>query len=83
MRVGINHKENKMKHSNVNVAYIQEVMIDTFAMPEREQAAEWDMVIDFMDGVISAQPMASYQYYEAVNTREVFVQTSREVKHFV
>ena len=71
-----------MRHSNVNVAYIQEVMIDTFAMPEQDQAAEWTMVIEFMDGIISSQPIGSYGYYEAVNTREVFIQTSREVKDF-
>ena len=71
-----------MRHSNVNITYIQEVITDTFAMAEREQAAEWEMVIDFMDGVISQQPRGSYPYFEAINTKEVFIQISKEAKDF-
>ena len=56
--------------------YIQDVIKEIFAAPEREQPAEWAKIIDHLDYMIGEG------YNNAVYPRKIFLSIMAEAKSF-
>ena len=58
---------------------IKDTMNVIFAMPERDQPAAWEDMIEFMDGVINKK---GAHRKAAIQTQEIFKSVAREAKYF-
>lgn len=62
---------------SIDIQFIQDIISHVFAMPEREQAAEWQSVISQMDANIASNP-----FPQEITARDIFIEVAKEAKHF-
>ena len=69
--------------NDTQIDIMQDIINRVFAMPEREQAAEWDKVIGFMDDFINRDGGNKQGIAAAIEAQAVYISIAKEAKYFV
>ena len=83
--VTLNKREYNMNNNRISMTFdamVQNNIKIMFAIPEREQAAEWAKYIEEIDEMIKGNIVGGDAWSQNTRAREIYISIAKEAKYF-